>query len=65
MNIRFEGDSTDGWICELPFPDQYHPTMVFRGLKAPTTDEAYGNLLDAMAFELAELREIVQMATSP
>lgn len=63
MNVRFEGDTATGWVCELPFPDQYHPTVVFTGARAATTDEAYGNLLDAMAFELAELREIVRMAT--
>lgn len=62
MNVRFVGDSATGWVCELPFPDQYHPTVVFRGAKAPSTDEAYGNLLEALVFECIELREIVGLA---
>lgn len=64
MNVRFEGSSEPGggWICQLPFPDQYRPTTVFAGAAAPTMDEAYGNLLDALVFEIVELREIVGMA---
>lgn len=62
MNVRFEGDSVNGWVCELPFPDQYQTRFVLTGARAPSTDEAYGNLLDAMAFEIAELREIVGLA---
>jgi hypothetical protein len=62
VNVRFEGDSTNGWVCQLPFPNEYQTRFVLQGTKAPTTDEAYGNLLDAMAFEIAELREIVGLA---
>lgn len=62
MNVNFIGSSAEGWVCELRFPNDAQPTHIFRGAHATEIDEAYSNLMDALVFEIVELREIVALA---
>lgn len=64
LNVSFEGDSTNGWVAKMPYPVQQGPGVitVFEGPNRPTVEEALWAMVDRIALEAAEYREVKQMA---